>query len=89
LIRIAMASVADTVIVPLQDVLGLDSVGRMNVPGQAAGNWAWRFQSGQLDPRLRARLAGMTAVYSRWNGEPPMELGPPRHEVVKEPTVGR
>src|SRR5262249_16346447 len=36
LIRIAMASVADTVIVPLQDVLGLDSIGRMNVPGQAA-----------------------------------------------------
>lgn len=89
LIRIAMSSVADTVIVPLQDVLGLGSSARMNVPGQAEGNWSWRFQATQLDPRVQARLADMTAVYSRWNGSPPPEYGPPSRSVVDEPILGR
>ncbi|WP_390553770.1 4-alpha-glucanotransferase [Singulisphaera acidiphila] len=89
LIRIALASVADTVIIPLQDILGLDSSGRMNTPGIAKGNWAWRFQSGQLDPRVRARLADMTAVYSRWNGPLPPEFGPPHRQLVEEPMLGR
>ena len=43
LIRTALASVADTVIIPLQDVLGLGSEARMNLPGRASGNWRWRF----------------------------------------------
>jgi 4-alpha-glucanotransferase len=89
LIRIGMASVADTVIIPLQDVLGLDSAARMNVPGRAEGNWRWRFQASELDPRVTARLADMTAVYSRWNGAVPAEYGPPRRTVVEEPSIGR
>lgn len=89
MIRVAMASVADTVIFPLQDVLGLGGEARMNVPGQAKGNWAWRFQSTQLDPRIAARLADMTAVYCRWNGEPPAPYRVYRHAVVEAPTVGR
>jgi len=49
LIRAIMASVADTVMIPLQDVLGEGSEARMNLPGRPAGNWQWRFQPGQLN----------------------------------------
>lgn len=77
-IRAALASVADTVIIPLQDVLGLGSEARMNVPGRADGNWHWRFLAGQVGPTALARLADLTAVHGRWNGAPPAHLGPPR-----------
>src|SRR4029077_12869187 len=50
LIRCAYRSPADTVIVPMQDVLGLGSEARMNVPGTAKGNWEWRFTWDQLEP---------------------------------------
>jgi 4-alpha-glucanotransferase len=42
LVRLAMKSHADTVIVPMQDVLGTGGEGRMNYPGRESGNWAWR-----------------------------------------------
>jgi 4-alpha-glucanotransferase len=84
-IRAALASVADTVVVPLQDVLGLGSAARMNVPGQAEGNWSWRFRPGQVRPQARARLAEMTAVYGRWNGPVPAAYGPPA--PVQKPKV--
>jgi 4-alpha-glucanotransferase len=71
-IRSALASVADTVIIPLQDILGLGSAARMNVPGRPEGNWSWRFRSGQARPNARERLAGMTAVYRRWNEVEPV-----------------
>ena len=48
LIRCAYHSVADTALIPMQDVLELGSEGRMNVPGSASGNWAWRFTWDQL-----------------------------------------
>jgi 4-alpha-glucanotransferase len=49
LIRAAYTSVADTAIVPLQDILGVGNEGRMNRPGLGAGNWSWRFAQEQLD----------------------------------------
>lgn len=73
-----MASVADTVIVPLQDVLGLGREGRMNVPGRAQGNWSWRFRPGDLTPSVQDRLARLTAVHGRWNGPIPSQYAPPR-----------
>jgi 4-alpha-glucanotransferase len=84
LIRLAQGSVADTVIVPLQDVLGHDSRARMNTPGTPTGNWEWRFQAGQITQDVGARLADITAVYSRWNGPVPEVFQPPRPEEVKE-----
>ena len=88
-----MASVADTVIIPLQDVLGLDSTARMNVPGHAEGNWGWRFQPDQLAETIRNRLADLTAAYYRWNGPIaviPEPFRPPyREPVEKQPFVGR
>ena len=72
--RLALASVADTVIIPLQDVLGLGSNARMNVPGDATGHWGWRFEFSQVTPDVRARLAELTFVYGRWNGEVPRQF---------------
>ncbi len=78
MIRLALASVADTAIIPLQDILGLDSQARMNLPGKAEGNWGWRFRKAQIDEQARDRLARLTAVYSRWNGTVPEALDPHR-----------
>lgn len=65
LIRIALASVANTVILSLQDVLRLGDEARMNVPGQPSGNWSWRFRSDQLTNELAHGLREMTQVYGR------------------------
>ncbi|MBN1640131.1 MAG: 4-alpha-glucanotransferase [Anaerolineae bacterium] len=66
LIRAAMASVADMAIVPLQDVLGLGSHARMNLPGTIGANWTWRFTEDMLSEHLAARLAEMATLYERW-----------------------
>jgi 4-alpha-glucanotransferase len=60
-----MASVADTVVFPLQDVLGLGSKARMNLPATPSGNWRWRFRNGALTPALARRLKELTEVYER------------------------
>lgn len=65
LIRVAQGSVADTAIIPLQDVLGLPGSCRMNLPGSPAGNWAWRFRVDDLSPRLADRLADLSELYGR------------------------
>jgi 4-alpha-glucanotransferase len=65
MIRALMASVADTVLIPLQDVLGLGSQARMNVPGKMGGNWKWRFEWAQLRPDMTRRLRALTELYER------------------------
>ena len=77
-IRAVFSSVAETVVILLQDVLGLGGSARMNTPGIPDGNWSWRFRSGQIRPATRTRLAGMTAVFGRWNGEPSPPFDFPR-----------
>jgi 4-alpha-glucanotransferase len=84
LIRAVLASVAGTVIVPLQDLLGLDSRARMNLPGTASGNWSWRFRAGAADFRIRDRLAELTACYDRWNGPTPPEADPRFRPLVPD-----
>lgn len=64
-IRALFASVADTAIVPLQDVLGLGNEARMNLPGSTRGNWGWRFREGDLKPEMRERLKQYTLLYDR------------------------
>ena len=64
-IRAAQASVADLCVVPLQDVLGLGSEARMNVPSRADGNWTWRYQPGTLTRELASRLATIAEVSDR------------------------
>jgi 4-alpha-glucanotransferase len=65
MIRLAMSSVAMVAIVPLQDVLGLGSEARMNIPARESGNWSWRYRREQLDSRVRSRLKEMTETYGR------------------------
>jgi 4-alpha-glucanotransferase len=64
-IRAAQASIADLCVVPLQDVLGLGSEGRMNVPSRSDGNWTWRCQPGALTGELASRLATLAEVADR------------------------
>lgn len=65
LIRLALSSVADTAIIAMQDVLRLGDEARMNVPGQALGNWSWRLQEHQLDIGLAQGLQELTWLYGR------------------------
>ncbi len=53
------ASVANAVIFPLQDILGLDSAHRMNTPGTGSGNWEWRFTRAFMASCDTARLAAI------------------------------
>lgn len=63
LMRMAMMSVADTAILPMQDVLGLGEEARMNRPGLTSGNYEWRLLPEQL--KLDARLREMVEIYNR------------------------
>ena len=65
MIRCAMASVASMSVVPLQDVLGLGSEARMNVPSKAEGNWCWRLRPEMLQPDLAQKLAALVEVADR------------------------
>ena len=65
LIRTALASVANTVLIPLQDILGTGSDTRMNTPGKSSGNWAFRFSWDMLTPAMTARLRTMVNIYDR------------------------
>jgi 4-alpha-glucanotransferase len=65
LIRAAMASVADTAVHPMQDVLALPTEARMNFPGQESGWWRWRFQWAQVQPWHAGRLAELGRLYGR------------------------
>ncbi|MEW6141650.1 MAG: 4-alpha-glucanotransferase [Chloroflexota bacterium] len=65
LIRLAMMSIANTVIFPLQDVIGLGSEARMNRPGTTGNNWTWRFKWEMLTSEKKQRLKQMTRLYER------------------------
>jgi 4-alpha-glucanotransferase len=65
MIRAVQASVAEIAIVPLQDVLGLGSAARMNLPGKMSGNWQWRYRKDALRSELSARLREMATLYDR------------------------
>ncbi len=64
MIQTVFASRADTAIVPMQDLLGLGSEGRMNVPGVAAGNWRWRMTAMPTD-RIQSTLSQLNASSRR------------------------
>src|SRR6185503_12306154 len=64
-LRAVLASVANTAIIPLQDLLGLGTEARMNLPNSTEGNWAWRFQSGALTDAIASRLKRLSELYGR------------------------
>ncbi len=65
LIRMAWSSVAVLAVAPLQDVLGLGTEARMNVPGVGEGNWHWRFRPEQFPHGVIEHLAHLTELYGR------------------------
>jgi len=65
LVRLAMSSDADLVIIPVQDILGLGTEGRMNLPGTNTGNWQWRLQKSELTPQIAKKLAALTSLFGR------------------------
>ena len=64
-IRTALASVSDTVVIPMQDYLGLGSEARMNIPSTLGCNWKWRLQKEQLTDELSEKILDMTKTYGR------------------------
>ena len=65
LMRAACASVADTAVHPMQDVLGLEGMHRMNFPGKGEGYWEWRFSWEQVKPEHAQRLAHLCRLFGR------------------------
>jgi 4-alpha-glucanotransferase len=65
MIRAAMLSPADTVIFPLQDLLGLGTHARMNIPGVVENNWRWRFSDRDLKTSIAHKLKELTILSDR------------------------
>jgi 4-alpha-glucanotransferase len=65
LIRLAMSSVANLVIIPMQDILGLDEQARMNRPGTVKSNWSWRLGPKKVTPSIIEKLARLTEIFGR------------------------
>jgi malto-oligosyltrehalose synthase/4-alpha-glucanotransferase len=63
--RLSYSSVAKIVILPMQDVLGLDEKSRMNTPSSNENNWAWRLTPGQLSGDAEYQLKEWTFIYNR------------------------
>ena len=64
-IRTVLASIANTAVVPLQDLLGLGTEARMNLPNSMSGNWSWRFKAEALTDEIGKRLKELTELYGR------------------------
>jgi 4-alpha-glucanotransferase len=68
MIRAALMSVADTAIIPLQDLLALPTEARLNIPGTADGNWSWRFTWSMIGNDLVKSTAALLELYGRRRG---------------------
>jgi 4-alpha-glucanotransferase len=75
MIRAAETSVADTCIVPVQNLLELGDVGRMNMPSSTGDNWSWRYPEGALTADIADKLGAITEVADR-DVPPPTDLPP-------------
>ena len=64
-ISLAMGSVADLCVIPMQDYLGLGSEARINIPSTLGGNWMWRMKKGQFDGAMAEEVFRVTKLYGR------------------------
>ena len=64
-IAMAMGSVADLCVIPMQDYLCLDKRARINTPSTLGGNWVWRMDKDALTDELVEQMKQMTALYGR------------------------
>ncbi len=65
MMRLAMASVSFLTVLPMQDLLMLDSSARMNSPGTISNNWRWRLDSSVMKPELIKELSRLIKLYQR------------------------
>jgi len=65
LVRTALGSVGRLAVIPVQDLLGLDSRARLNTPGTASGNWIWRLPAQALTAELAARCLHLNRSFGR------------------------
>ncbi len=66
MIELALSTKSNTAIIPIQDVMGLDSKARMNIPGKANGNWTWRFTWDMLTTEMVTTLKDLTIKHNRY-----------------------
>ena len=64
-IRLLMRSAADTIVLPMQDLLGLGAEARMNQPATRKGNWEWRLNPEMLTLEVFKELGDMTEIFGR------------------------
>ena len=64
-ITLAMRSIADLCIIPMQDYLGLDNSARMNQPSTLGKNWKWRLKEGQFTAELQKEMLELATRYGR------------------------
>lgn len=64
-IRLAMQSVAELCIIPIQDYLGLNSEARINIPSTVGNNWRWRLLEGEIEDKLLQKIKDITKLYGR------------------------
>jgi 4-alpha-glucanotransferase len=83
LIRLAYASVADTVVIPMQDLMNLGNKARMNFPSKESGNWQWRYTANMLADGIAGGLREFAELYGRAPGSDKPESIP---DVAAEPT---
>lgn len=91
--RGAWSSVSDMVIVTMQDLLGIGSEGRMNVPSVLGGNWMWRMRPDAIDDALAEKIRHQVKLYGRLPMEPekaeqPEEENEKKPEEAKQPEKG-
>lgn len=65
LIRVAVASVADLCVIPMQDYLGLDNRARINQPSTLGKNWKWRLQKASLTSQMAQDICHLMTLYGR------------------------
>ena len=84
LIKLSMGTVADTVVVPAADYLGLGGQGRINYPGTSGDNWQWRMKEGAFSDVIKSRMSEIVGVYGRYQKAEPK----PVKKVETEVEVG-
>ena len=65
MIRLAMSSVSVFAVIPMQDLLGIGSEGRMNTPSTTGTNWAWRMQPTDFNADIAKWMRRLSALYAR------------------------
>lgn len=80
-IEAACSSVCDIAIIPLQDLLGLGSKARMNLPASNEGNWTWRYKKEALDSELSDRLKELVEFFGRDNAFNPIQINQPPFRI--------